>query len=122
MAYKRPDGYYKERYRANPEEGRRRSKKWREANRERHLEVKRNYRRRHAERLATEEQERNLREPQKRKARDMVNARVRRGTMSKGPCERESDDCLGPIQAHHDDYSKPLDVRWLCARHHCEEK
>jgi hypothetical protein len=34
------------------------------------------------------------------------------------PCEV----CGDPqTHAHHDDYSKPLDVRWFCPRHHREE-
>lgn len=37
------------------------------------------------------------------------------GTLQKQPCEV----CDNPDTiAHHDDYSKPLEVRWLCRRHH----
>lgn len=42
----------------------------------------------------------------------------RRGFLIKQPCEvcnTEND-----VQAHHDDYTKPLDVRWLCRKHHNE--
>jgi ribosomal protein S27AE len=28
--------------------------------------------------------------------------------------------CGAKAQAHHDDYKKPLDVRWLCPKHHGE--
>jgi len=40
---------------------------------------------------------------------------IRRGELKKGACEV----CNGiKVDAHHDDYSKPLDVRWLCRVHH----
>lgn len=49
------------------------------------------------------------------RARAMVRARVSRGTMDKLPCLF----CGNPdSEAHHHDYSKPLDVTWLCKEHH----
>lgn len=27
-------------------------------------------------------------------------------------------ECNGTIEAHHDDYDKPLNVVWMCRRHH----
>lgn len=55
----------------------------------------------------------------KNKVKLQCHKRVRialaRGDLIKGPCET----CGGLIvDAHHDDYSKPLDVRWFCRPHH----
>lgn len=43
---------------------------------------------------------------------------LRNGTLTKQPCESCGE---ARAQAHHHDYSMPLDVRWLCAKHHAEE-
>lgn len=49
--------------------------------------------------------------------RDKVYYMVRKN-LEKQPCCRCGDS---KAEAHHHDYSKPLDVTWLCARHHAEE-
>jgi hypothetical protein len=55
--------------------------------------------------------------PHKYKARYTVSNAIRDGRMERQPCEI----CGAPdAQTHHDDYSKPLDVRWLCFVHHRE--
>lgn len=55
--------------------------------------------------------------PEKYKARYMLRNAVRLGKVIKGCCEV----CGSPIvESHHDDYSKPLEVRWLCRLHHRE--
>lgn len=62
-------------------------------------------------------EERRKSEPEKGRARWNTWKAVRDGVIKKGPCEVGS-DCLGRIEAHHEDYGKPLEVRWLCKRHH----
>ena len=50
--------------------------------------------------------------PEKRKAHSTVGNAIRDGRLAKGPCafcgETEG------VEGHHHDYSKPLDVTWLC--------
>lgn len=49
----------------------------------------------------------------KERARQLVYNAVRRGELQKQPCW-----CGAPGEAHHHDYSRPLDVDWLCKTHH----
>ena len=58
-----------------------------------------------------------IRNPQKRKAHSAVSNAIRDGRLSKQPCEKCGDE---KVEAHHDDYSKPLNVRWFCLKHHNE--
>lgn len=54
--------------------------------------------------------------PEKKLAHDLVHRAIRDGVIAPCPCEV----CGAKAEAHHDDYSKPLDVRWLCRRHHAQ--
>jgi len=53
----------------------------------------------------------------KKIATSKVGHAIRDGKLTKKPCEVCGKE---KAQAHHDDYSKPLDVRWLCVKHHNE--
>jgi hypothetical protein len=53
--------------------------------------------------------------PKKYKAHCMVNNQKRAGNISEQPCEICKEL---KVVAHHDDYDKPLNVRWLCQSHH----
>jgi len=55
--------------------------------------------------------------PWKRAANTKVKRAIANGALQRQPCVR----CGAAIShGHHDDYSKPLDVMWLCPKHHTE--
>lgn len=56
-----------------------------------------------------------LANPEKRKAENLVRNELRSRRLTRQPCSV----CGAPkTHAHHEDYSKPLDVVWLCPLHH----
>lgn len=78
-------------------------------------------------RIKTKEQRKRLYEltkesrrkfPEKFKARARLKRAVRLGKIKKCPCRVCG--TLEKVEGHHFDYSKPLDVVWLCTKHHKE--
>lgn len=56
-------------------------------------------------------------DPTKERARANLRKAVQLGRIERQPCEV----CGEPeTDGHHDDYSKPYDVRWLCRVHHMQ--
>jgi hypothetical protein len=56
--------------------------------------------------------------PNKYKAHGVVNNAIRSGKLHKEPCGQCSS--VFAVHAHHDDYLKQLNVRWLCAACHSQ--
>ena len=56
--------------------------------------------------------------PEKNIARKMVYSSLRTGKILKYDCSYPTGNCRGRVEAHHWDYSKPLDVVWFCSKHH----
>jgi DNA-binding XRE family transcriptional regulator len=52
------------------------------------------------------------------RARRAINRAKARAEVAEAPCEVCG--TTDGVHAHHDDYAKPLDVRWLCADHHAD--
>lgn len=55
--------------------------------------------------------------PNRKKAHSAVSNAIRDGRIQRLPCAVCSSKTT---EAHHDDYDKPLDVLWLCKKHHME--
>ena len=64
------------------------------------------------------ERKRREHHPERLRAKDRVKYAIRIGRLVRQPCEVCG--MTDRVHAHHDDYDKPLEIRWLCYVHHRE--
>jgi hypothetical protein len=92
-----------------------RLKRWVASNRERRREISRRWYARNAESHKAYIKRYRKDNWHKVRAHELVAYAVSQGELIRSACEK----CGAvPTEAHHDDYSKPLSVRWLCKLHH----
>ena len=68
--------------------------------------------------FAAKSRESKQRYPERERARNALSYAIRLGRVERGDCYAACPECAGKIEAHHDDYSRPLDVVWTCRAHH----
>ncbi|UBH21922.1 hypothetical protein LAU42_09105 [Macrococcus armenti] len=137
--------YKRQHYERNKQKYKDKAKRWRKENPERVRENSVNYRQKNAEKLRVKKREyldreevkesiaRRFREYRKdegflkkERARGMVNKRLLSGKIVK-PNKCEVCCSEGYVEAHHEDYDKPLEVVWVCKKcheniHHSNER
>jgi len=92
-------------------------------NRNKNIDRVRAYDRQRGSRMTAEDVRKYRAEnPEKYKAHCISNNAVRDGRLiSPGSCEGIDCDSEGRLHKHHNDYSKPIEVRWLCPVCHSGE-
>ena len=98
------------------------NKKYREENREQLKLYARKFRKEGKATRDLKKQNKSIKDwekkhPDRRAAHREVFKAKRNGTLVAQPCKECGDT---NVQAHHEDYSKPLEVIWLCRIHHYE--
>ena len=88
---------------------------YRESHRPEQQELNRKYWIEHKDKLSLRDKKYKLENREKKLAHYAVGNAVKAGTLIKQPCRECGEK---KVQAHHEDYSRPLDVIWLCASHH----
>lgn len=101
-------------HKKHPESNRQATKRWREHNVEHRRSYQRKYSKEQREVVLAKERRHAVRHPEK--------VRARSAARHSKQLERQPCAVCGAtkVEAHHEDYSKPLVVVWLCKKHHFE--
>ncbi len=83
---------------------------------EKRLASSRKYKEANKERIKIKQKSYEKSNKHKISAKLKVRYAIKVGVLTREPCE--TCGIIENIHAHHDDYNKPLNVRWLCAKHH----
>jgi hypothetical protein len=95
------------------------TKAWKAANPKKTTAQAARWRKRHPEKSRARQANHKISKPEHVRAREILNYAIRRGFIVRLPCAR-----CGNVksEAHHDDYSRPLHVDWLCKEHHEDKR
>lgn len=116
-AHKQERLAYQKKYRETHAEAvKARKQKYYEENHDKIMEYWREYRKTHKADKRRRSKEYAKAHPEKIKARYTLNNALKRGELERKPCEI----CGKKAEAHHDNYDKPLEVKWLCPKCHAE--
>ena len=110
--------YYRKWRETNPEKQKEYCRKWKVANREKQKESNRKWKVANPEKVRGYHRRQKAKHPERVKAHHAVEYAIKSGKLIPLPCEVCGKE---KSEAHHEDYSLPLSVRWLCRRHHVEQ-
>lgn len=118
-----PPGYEKEASRrwrkANPLKAKMRAANWRKKNPEKALAMRKANDAKNRTKLREYNATYRKKCPHQVKAGIALYTATRNGSLVRpAKCQLDNENCRGKIQAHHCDYNKPLEVMWLCTKHH----
>ena len=110
---------------AHPELRRLQDRRWRQNNRERDRANKDASRLRNMDTVVEGRRRWRVANPEKRQAHDRVKKAIQKGILVR-PEKCQACGVFKKVVAHHNDYSKPLEVDWLCQAchldHHWQER
>lgn len=95
-----------------------RDRRWQRDNREKTAESSKRWSSKNKEKVNAIAMRKRKNNPERYAVYNIVNNAIRSGKLIRQSCEECGN--ADKIQAHHDDYLKPLDVRWLCQSCHTD--